>query len=175
MRPNGFAVWAQVKISTCCENLSSAEYHEEEEEDEKSSFVDLASKRLRRLDAGKKKKSARLPSTKVALEDTNADFITERKVTEAIGAFGDFKGPGPDGIMPCVLKHLGPNAIHRLTSLYKASLLLWSRARGLAACEGDFHPQTRKDFIFGSPSVETNYTLFVPHEGNGASDSVAGQ
>ena len=38
-------------------NFSSAEYHEEEEEeeeeDQKSSFVDLAPKRLRRLGAGK--------------------------------------------------------------------------------------------------------------------------
>ena len=58
------------------------------------------------------------------LEDEQAKFITVERTTEAIKSFGDTKAAGPDGIQPCVLKHLGPLALTRLCDLFKASYLL---------------------------------------------------
>ena len=58
------------------------------------------------------------------LEDEQAKFITAERTTEAIKSFGDTKAAGPDGIQPCVLKHLGPLALTRLCDLFKASYLM---------------------------------------------------
>ncbi|MEO1413498.1 MAG: hypothetical protein AAFW73_26705, partial [Bacteroidota bacterium] len=58
------------------------------------------------------------------INDPFVSFITEDKVKEAIQSFGDYKAPGPDGNKPCVLKHFGALALTRLTSIFKASLLL---------------------------------------------------
>ena len=62
-------------------------------------------------------------------------FITTDHVRAAIETFGDKKAPGPDGIQPCVLKHLGDKALERLTNLFKVSYAMgyvpqaWRRAK----------------------------------------------
>ena len=58
------------------------------------------------------------------LQTEAAAFITPEKVIEAAKSFGDFKAAGPDGIQPCVLKHLGTLAAMRLSNMFKASYLL---------------------------------------------------
>ena len=63
-------------------------------------------------------------SERVDVKDTAAAFITVEKVKASASLFGDYKAPGPDDICPCVFKHLGPNALVRLTEIYRASYLL---------------------------------------------------
>ena len=69
------------------------------------------------------------------ISDGRAHFITQTKVVEAIRSFGSLKAPGPDGLKPFVLAHLGNRALERLTAIYKASYLLgytpskWRRSR----------------------------------------------
>lgn len=53
-----------------------------------------------------------------------AEFFTVDKIATAIRTFGDYKVAGPDGIAPCVLKHLEPVTLNRLKCLYQASYLL---------------------------------------------------
>ena len=56
--------------------------------------------------------------------DEEATFITPEKVRTSLAIFGDYKAPGVDEWCPCVLKHMGPIAIERLTRIFKASYLL---------------------------------------------------
>ena len=58
------------------------------------------------------------------IEDPRVAFITPQKVRYAIDSFGDIKAPGPDGIMPIVLKHIGPITLIHITNLFKALSLL---------------------------------------------------
>ena len=60
----------------------------------------------------------------VNIEDPRVAFITPQKVRYAINSFGDIKTPCPDGIMPIVLKHIGPTTRLRITNLFKALALL---------------------------------------------------
>ena len=69
------------------------------------------------------------------VSDMAAAFITSERVSEAIHTFGSHKAAGPDGFKPCVLQHLGPVTVSRLTNRYKASYLLgympkvWRKSR----------------------------------------------
>ena len=84
-------------------------------------------------------------TTIVNIHHERANFITSEKVGEAIKTFKDHKAPGPDGLQPCVLKHLDLETLDRLTNLYKASYLLgyvpkvWRDARVI------FIPKPGKD------------------------------
>ncbi len=49
-------------------------------------------------------------------------FINTQKVRVAISSFGNFKSPGPDGLSPVVLKHLGEVEMEYLMSIFKVSL-----------------------------------------------------
>ena len=60
----------------------------------------------------------------VNIEDPKVAFTTPQSVRYAIDSFGDIKAPGPDGIMPVVLKHIGPTTLLRITNLFKALALL---------------------------------------------------
>ena len=50
------------------------------------------------------------------------DYITEHKVRAAIKSFGPYKAPGPDGLAPCVLQHLGDAGIAYLTRIFACSV-----------------------------------------------------
>ena len=56
--------------------------------------------------------------------DQRAAFFTDQATADAIHTFGPRMAAGPDGFPPCVLQHLEPTAIRRLTRLYQASYLL---------------------------------------------------
>ena len=80
------------------------------------------------------------------LEDSGeAEFIDRVRVQEAIRTFGAYKAAGPDGFKPIVLQNMGQKALQRLTTLYKASLMLrwvpgiWRRSRAV------FIPKPGKD------------------------------
>ena len=60
----------------------------------------------------------------VNIDDPKVAFITPQRVRYAIDSFGDIKAPGPDGVMPIVLKHIGTTTLLRITNLFKALALL---------------------------------------------------
>ncbi len=55
---------------------------------------------------------------------TQANFVTKEKVVKAIATFKANKSPGPDGIKPLVLQHLGDRGIKHLTKLFKISIAM---------------------------------------------------
>ena len=64
------------------------------------------------------------PSRRCDLLDDRAEFFTPEAVAEAIKSFGSHKAPGPDGIKPLILQHLGPSMLCKLADMFKASALL---------------------------------------------------
>ena len=79
------------------------------------------------------------------LDDEGALFISPASVKSAIKGFGSFKAPGPDGLPPCVYKHLGDQAIERLTAIYKASFLLGYTPKSWRNAKVIFLPKPGKD------------------------------
>ena len=84
----------------------------------------------------KKDENPHFPHEVVDISSDDAStFITKDKVKRAIQSFGNFKAPGPDGLKPIVLKHLGDKALDWLTNIFHASILLkyqpkaWRKAR----------------------------------------------
>merc|ERR1712242_654318 len=63
-------------------------------------------------------------AAEVDISSSAAAFMTPQRLKECIKSFKPGKGAGPDGLKPAVFQHLGPNALSRLTNLYKASYLL---------------------------------------------------
>ena len=49
------------------------------------------------------------------------EIFTPTKLNKAIRSMGLFKAPGPDGLSPIVLSHMGPKALERLLNRYKIS------------------------------------------------------
>ena len=58
------------------------------------------------------------------ISDERADVITMEKLKKAISDNGNIRGPGSDEIPPIVYKKMGPKALNRLLTIYKASYLL---------------------------------------------------
>ncbi|QQP36261.1 Uncharacterized protein FKW44_021307, partial [Caligus rogercresseyi] len=50
------------------------------------------------------------------------DYLNYDKVREALNSFGAHKSPGPDGLKPIILQHLGENMTCYITDLYKVIL-----------------------------------------------------
>lgn len=78
------------------------------------------------------------------LLDDRVDFFTPDAVFEAIKSFGSKKAPGPDGIQPLILKHLGPNMICKLADMFKASALLGYIPRAWRTSKVIFIPKPGK-------------------------------
>ena len=62
-------------------------------------------------------------------EDANEIFTTS-KLDKAIQSMGPYKAPGPDGISPVVLQHMGPKTLRRLLNMFKISYCLGYVPRG---------------------------------------------
>jgi hypothetical protein len=52
------------------------------------------------------------------------DWISNRRVNDALVSFGNNKAPGPDGIKPVMLSHLPDNAKALLAKIFSASIAL---------------------------------------------------
>jgi len=80
---------------------------------------------------------AKMPCDECDLNDPRVQFITQKKVKEAIKTFGNFKAAGCDEIKPIVLKNLGPKNLIRLMYMFRASFLLgyqpieWRESRAI--------------------------------------------
>jgi ribonuclease HI len=72
-------------------------------------------------------------------------FITVEKVTAAISMFGPHKASGLDGIKPCVLQHLPPKVISRLTTIFQASVQLGHSPQVWRQSKVVFIPKPGKD------------------------------
>lgn len=84
-------------------------------------------------------------TTITELNTNSTAFITQEKVVEAAKTFGDYKAAGPDGLQPCVLKHIGANTLTRICDIYKASYLLGHVPSNWCKSKVIFIPKTGKD------------------------------
>ena len=80
-----------------------------------------------------------------APEESQVSYITATKVRAAIASFGAHKAAGPDGIKPVVLQHLGDSTLSRITSIFKACLLLKYTPKSWRTSKVIFIPKPGKD------------------------------
>ncbi len=72
------------------------------------------------------------------------DFITIRRIGWAVGTFGPDKTPGPDGIKPRVLQHVGARGLQFMEFLFRASMALEYTPRAWRQSKVIFIPKPGK-------------------------------